>query len=223
MRSNHAQIVLAGFVAITAAACAGFKGGWKSVAYVGEAPSETVVNEAEKGLINGRSKLALPGAQLEVEIDNRLRTYDMHVYLFVLPLWWNPRDVYAENHEEGWTRVYLTITPSDSSFVFRPTEAVLRMESGRFPGARGFEFGIWNEAGQRITEGQGWAHRPLASDVALDVPGRRYHLSIDFETPVPSPKSQQIELDLSRALVSPEHPETPVIRFAPVRWKLGYT
>lgn len=223
MRSSYAQIVLAGFVAMTAAACAGFKGGWKSVAYIGEAPAETVVNEAEKGLINGRSKFELPGTRLEVEIDNRLRTYDMHVYLFVLPLWWDPRDVYAENHEEGWTRVYLTVTPSDSTFVFRPTEALLQMESGSFPGTRGFEFGIWNEAGQRVTEGQGWAHRPLASEVALTEAGRRYNLSIDFKTPVPSPKSPRIELDLSKALISTRHPSIPVIRFAPVKWKLGYT
>ncbi|MOA70392.1 hypothetical protein D3C78_1992390 [compost metagenome] len=53
--------------------------------------------------------------------------------------------------------------------------------------------------------------------------GRRYLLSIDFVTPVPSPQWRDITVDLSQALSAPNHPPLPLIRFVPLRWKQGYT
>jgi hypothetical protein len=49
------------------------------------------------------------------------------------------------------------------------------------------------------------------------------HLSIDFATPVPSPESPDIALDLSQAVKSITEAPLPLIRFAPIRWKEGYT
>ncbi|CAL92745.1 hypothetical protein [Azoarcus olearius] len=59
--------------------------------------------------------------------------------------------------------------------------------------------------------------------LALEQAGRRYHLSIEFDTPVPSPELRDIEVDLSGVLPSSRRPPLPVIRFVPGQWKEGYT
>ena len=67
-----------------------------------------------------------------------------------------------------------------------------------------------------------------APSLRLLVPshGIHYLLSLDFDVPVPWPQSDDIALDLSAALKDMGNagsPPLPLIRFAPVRWKEGYT
>ena len=169
------------------------------------------LNDEARSLI---APIALGPDFTAVQIDNRLRTYDTQVYLFVLPLSVDPREVYTQNHQPGKTRVFVSVTPEASGFVFEPTKATLTIGAQRFTGAEGFEFGKWDGK---------WEHRPVGAQFALHEPGRRYLLSIDFVAPAPSPESRDIVLDLSQALRSQAHPPLPPIRFAPVRWKEGYT
>lgn len=63
----------------------------------------------------------------------------------------------------------------------------------------------------------------MGPELALAETGHRYYLSLDFATPVRSPESREITLDLSRAIASPRHRPVPLIRFAPMRWKEGHT
>jgi hypothetical protein len=168
-------------------------------------------------------ELSVPGLKLHVAIDNQLRTHDTQVYLFILPLSVDPRNVYTKNVEPGKTRVFVTVTPLTPGFVFRPTAAVLQVADKRVSGAAGYEFGMWDVEWKRVDRGGKWEHRPLASEYVLSEVGRRYYLSVDFATPVPSPESRAIALDLSQALKSSNVPALPLIRFAPVRWKEGYT
>ena len=172
------------------AGCAGYRGGWESVAYLGEAPPQ--------GL----------------EDPNADRTYDTQVYLFVLPLGVDPRNVYPQDYEPGKTRVHVNVVPQAGDFVFTPSHAVLKIGTKEYAGAAGYDFG---------KEGGKWEHRPVGTEMRLTEVGRQYLLSIDFPTPVPSPESRDIVLDLSRALRSPTQPPLPTIKFAPARWKEGYT
>jgi hypothetical protein len=158
-----------------------------------------------------------------VTIDNQLRTYDTQVYLFVLPLSVDPRDVYPKNHEPGKTRVFVNVVPRVPGFVFRPSAAVLQVADKRFNGAAGLEFGMWDEKWNRVERGGKWEHRPILADFLLSEVGRQYLLSIDFATPVPSPESRDIILDLSHSLTSATEAPLPPIRFAPIRWKERYT
>lgn len=201
--------------------CAGYRGGWESFAYVGQSPPANAAEIARESAI--RPPLALPGLKLEVALDNRLRTYDTQVYLFALPLGIDPRNVYDKNNDPNKTRVFVYVTPSEPGFVLRPSLAVLSIADKRHTGAAGFEFGRWNGAGERVQQGTNWQYRPLGDEFVLAEAGRKYYLSIVFDTPPPSPESSDITVDLSRALVSPRHPALPLIRFAPVRWKEGYT
>jgi hypothetical protein len=205
-------------VALALAGCAGYRGGWESVPYVGDTPADL----AEPGE-RRRPELQFPGLRLQVSIDNQLRTYDNQVYLFVLPLGIDPRNVYAKNHVPGRTRVFVSVTASETGFVFRPTRAVLTVAGKSFSGVEGFEFAMWNAQGERVERGGTWEHRGVGAELALTDVFRRYLLSIDFATPVPSPELPDIAVDLSQALGSPPQPALPVIRFAPARWKEGYT
>jgi hypothetical protein len=217
------RLLLGWLLMLTVPGCAGFRGGWDSAAYIGNIPAvpSSAAGRAPASADGG--PLTLPGLKLAVSLDNRLRTYDVQVYLYVLPLWIDPRTVYANNIAPGTTRVYVTVTPSAPDFVFRPTLGSLIVADQRFAGSAGFEFGMWDRDGTRVGEGGTWDHRPVGAEFVLSEAGRTYHLSIDFATPAPSPESADIAIDLSHALTSPHYPAVPLIRFTPVRWKEGYS
>jgi hypothetical protein len=203
-------------------ACAGYRGGWESLPYVGEAPPPPpryrTPFEAQK-----RSELALPGLTLGVSLDNQLQSYDTEVYLYVVPASVDLRDVRAVHAQPGTTRVRLRVYPSHTRFVFRPQLATLRVGGTKVQGVAGFEFGPWDEAGNPATTGGQWAYRRVPDEYALSVPGETYYLSIEFPLPAPPPESPDIALDLSRALEAPDTPAIPEIRFLPVRWREGYS
>lgn len=211
------QIVL---VTCLLQACAGYRGGWDSVAYLGENPPPDLAQSYAQR--HDPPKLYPPGIELQVSIDNRLRTRDTQVILFAVPMSIDPRKVYTKNIEPDKTRVFVTVTPESDDFVFQPGSAVLRIGQARFNGVAGYEFGQWDSRGQRVESGGNWDHRPVGNRFRLASTGRRYLLSIVFDTPVPSPQSE-IMLDLSKALASGTYPQLPVIRFTPVRWEEGYT
>lgn len=208
---------------LVAAGCAGYRGGWESVAYLEWQTVAPLPESSAADRPRTPPELVVPGLRLAVTIDNQLRTYDTQVYFFALPLSVDPRDTYTRNVHPGRTRVFLTVMPETPDFVFRPEAAVLLVAGRRFTGAAGFEFGQWDEKWTRVERNGKWDHRPTAPDYTLSDTSRPYYLSIDFETAVPSPKSPDIALDLSNALRSDSHPTLPLIRFAPARWKEGYT
>lgn len=206
---------------LSLAGCAGYRGGWESLAYLGDTPPDTT-GLAELPEFR-RPPLEVPGLELAVTIDNQLRTYDSHVYLFVLPLYFSPREVYRNNQVPGRTRVHIAVTPRAPGFVFRPELAVLGFAGKRFAGSAGFEFAQRDTQGTPLAQDGRWEHRSRPSGFVLGEVGRRYLLSIDFATPVPSPQWRDITVDLSQALSAPNQPPLPLIRFIPLRWKQGYT
>lgn len=220
--SDSRRLILSTAACLFLAACAGFRGGWESLPYVGDPPPQPAESrtpyEAQR-----RSELSLPGLTLGVSINNQLRTYDTQVYLYALPLSIDPRDVYSRTIEPGKTRVSLRVIVHDTSFVFRPKLAVLRVADQQASGAAGFQFGRWDEAGNRVGSGGKWGYQPVDDEFALTEIDRAYFLSIDFPLSVPPPESPKISLDLSTALQSPSRPPVPLIHFLPVRWKEGYT
>jgi hypothetical protein len=201
--------------------CAGFRSGWESVAYTdGFASAPPQRQRSTDG-----PELSLPGLKLHVSIDNRLQTYDSRIF-FGLPLSVDPRTIYLKNHPSGKTRVFVNVTPQTGGFVFRPLLASIVVGGKRYPAVRGFEFGMWDAEGEQTDTGGKWDHRDVGGGVSLTQPRKRYLLSLEFDAPVPSPRSPDISLDLSRALQdlgSVGDPPLPLIRFAPVKWEEGYT
>lgn len=198
------NLVVALLVLLTLGGCAGFRGGWESLPYIGPA-APTALPEALQGT-SVRPPLELPGLKLDIALDNRLRTYDTQVYFFVLPLTGDLRDTFDKNNDPRKTRLFVSVTPSDPGVVFRPSQAVLSVGNQRYASAAAFESGRWNSEGQRVTTGGTWQQRPVGPELVLPESGRRYFLSIDFETPPPAPESADIAVDLSRALQVPGRP-----------------
>ena len=204
----------------TSVGCAGFRGGWDSAAYLDGKTAPVRDSEPSSEAL----ELSFPGLKLHLSIDNRLQTYDTQIF-FGLPLSVDPRNVYPKNHQPGKTRVFVNVTPQTGGFVFRPLLASLVVGGKRYPAMRGFEFGMWDAEGQQTDTGV-WEHRNIGAGVSLTQPRKRYLLSLEFDIPVLSPKSNDISLDLSRALQdlgNAEDPPLPLIRFAPVKWEEGYT
>lgn len=204
------------------AACAGFRGGWESVPYIGDTPPSLPAYrtpfEAQQ-----RAELQLTGLTLGVTINNQTRTYDNQVYLYALPVSVDPRTVQTQRGEPGKTRVNLRVSRMSGEFVFRPQLARLVVADKVVSGVGGFEFGMWDPAGNRVGSDGTWAYRDVGEERVLSDAGRTYLLSIDFPVSVPSPAEPGISLDLSEALRAPGKPAIPLIRFHPTRWKEGYT
>lgn len=210
------------FACTSIASCAGYRGGWESFAYIGDTPPAAPPEARTPYEASVRNSLAVPGLRLHVTINNQLQTHDTQLYLYVIPLPGNPGGD-SQQSEPGKTRVSIRVTPTEPGFVFSPALAVLGLAGESFGGAAGHEFGQWDAEGRRIERGGAWGYRRIESEFHLDEVGRPYHLSIDFDTPMPSPRSRDITLDLSRALRSPERPPIPLIRFAPIRWSESYS
>lgn len=216
--SSRIIVVLGLFIA----GCAGFKGGWESVPYLGDTPpqlqsTETPFESRE------RKKLRLDALTLGVDIDNQLRTHDVQVYGFAFPLSVDPRTVPTQPSQPGKTRVNLEVSGLGADFVFRPSLAKLSVGEKVVAGTAGFEFGTWNLAGQRVSSDGQWQSRPIGEALALDDRTRSYLLMIEFRIETPPPVSRAISLDLSQALTAPGIAPLPSIRFAPGKWKHGYT
>lgn len=209
------------FGAALTAGCAGFRGGWASLPYVGDAPPAPA--DAMSPYDLRAHALALPGLRLQVSIDNRLRSYDTQVWFFALPVSVDPRNVHTDNHRPGTTRVFVSATPEVPDYVFRPSLATLSFGGRRFEAVAGHRFGLWDAQGRLVDRDGRWEHRRIDRELVLTPTSRAYLLSVDFETPVPSPESRDIVLDLSRALAAPARSPLPPVRFVPVRWKEGYT
>lgn len=214
-------LYLLGLSLLTLGGCAGIRGGWESLPYIGPV-APTALPESVQGTAV-RLPLELPGVKLDIALDNRLRTYDTQVYLFALPLSADLGNTFDKNNDPRKTRLFLHITAAEPGVVFRPAQTVLSVGSQRFAPIAALESGRWNAERQRVTTDGTWQQRPVAPELALGEVGRKYYLSIDFETPPPAPASADISLDLSRALIVPGRAAPPLIRFAPVRWKQGYT
>lgn len=219
MNPTHLLVVVPLLLALSA--CAGFRGGWESVSYIGEPPAAVPVSRTAYESAN-RPPIKLPGLSLRVEIDNRVRTRDTQVILFALPVSFDPRDVQTSVATPGRTRVRITVTPEQPGYAFHPAQAEFRIGDQVYRGVAGFEFGRWNDKGERDAEHGKWNDRSLGESMSLDA-GKSTYLSVEFDVPSPSARRSDLSLDLTRALTGPEGPAVPLIRFAPARWKEGYT
>ena len=100
------------------AGCAGYRGGWESVAM-----SATHLRPAwtNRSSASAPRLLQSPGPQLQVSIDNQLRTDDTQVYLFVVPLVLDAREVYAANHVAPHA-LFVSVTLAESFAPVRSKE-----------------------------------------------------------------------------------------------------
>ncbi len=208
--------MLAVAICFSLSSCAGYRGGWENIPYIGTpppTPSVTRTNyEAGK-----RQELALPGLRLSVRLNNPSLDSDTLVYAYVIPV--PAPSVGTPSDAPKKAKVTLFITPREEGYVFQPLLATLSVGGqtasalGEYTDARfiGFKDRVAVHADpQRIAD-----ESPLST-------GKSYIFDVEFPLPAPSPQAPDVALDLPRALQAPGQPTIPLIRFLPVRWGNWY-
>ena len=195
--------------------CAGYRGGWESIPYIGDTPRAPSVfrtpYEAER-----RSELLLPGLKLGIDLHNRIQ--DNHYQIYgVVPVSKDSTEARASLVKPE--RIWLHFEVREEGYVFRPRLAVLSGAGQSASALAGYERGKYDLSGY---QGGFWKEpKPIAEEYHLSA--GNYYLAVDFPLPVPGPQTPDITLDLSKALVAPGKPSIPLIRFLPVRWEQGYS
>lgn len=203
-------------------ACAGYRGGWESLPYIGALPPAAGLNvTADEARL--RRELVLPGLRLRVNLNNAVRTHDTQVYAGVLPLGLDPRAVPLQPAQPGLTQLTLSVWPQGGrSFVLRYPQARLRVGGRTVAAQAASVWGQWDAAGEPVERGGRYADRPLSSDHVLEARDRPHVLTLSFPIERPSPQDGDIALELGEALSHPGTPAIPRIQFQPSRWTEGY-
>ncbi len=215
MPFKPAVLVVVAATCLSLSSCAGFRGGWESIPYIGNPPPTPSVSRTsfEAGK---RSELLLPGLKVRIDLNNRIQDNHYQVY-GVVPV---PKDS-SESRASlvKPERISLRLEVREEGFVFRSHLAVLGVAGKTASAVAGYERGKYDLSGYK---GGFWEEpKPIAEEYILS-PGI-YYLFVEFPLPVPVPQTPDITLDLSKALQAPGKPPIPLIRFLPVRWEEGYS
>jgi hypothetical protein len=205
--------------------CAGYRSGFASIPFVGEVEPTPKTPETSYEL-GELKQIQLPGVKLHVSLNNMIRTSDLQVMLFVVPMSFDPRDKPHFGETDRLT-VRLTIIPVDSDFVFDPSGVVATVDEHAFSPTttRLDDLTKWNAclkspSSSCLDDPTLWSD-PVDKKIAL-IKDKYHTLTMIFDCPVPTPE-RSISLDIGRALLHPRLPNIPTIRFMKIRWKQGYT
>ncbi|NQD91333.1 hypothetical protein HP532_01540 [Pseudomonas sp. CrR25] len=196
--------------------CAGYRSGVVSQAYVGVEPAGAAV------VADAQNWLAVPGARLRAELNNKIQHNEHQVILFIVPVMVDPLDKPLYQPGQN-VRLLLEISPEAGVVHFQPEQVVLSID-GREHRPTGvqqlvaFDPGEYPLPAQRDAE----ERNPAGLGYTLDTPKRHHQFSLRFATPIPTP-TQDIRLDISGAVKVPGQPPAAPIRFRVARWKQGYT
>lgn len=196
--------------------CAGYRGGWESIPYIG--PPPPVPSVSRTGYEAGkRMELALPGLILSVRLNNSTIDSDIQVYAYVIPVPGYSVDTPSDEPKKA--QVTLFIQPKEEGFVFRPLLATLSVRGQPASGLGGYTTRkLLGFEGGKVT----WEEpKRIADELPLNS-GKFYSFFVEFPLPAPSPQAPDVSLDLSKALQAPGQPTIPLIRFLPVRWGNWY-
>lgn len=186
--------------------CGGFRSGYASIAYIGDVEPISEENYFEFYDYS----LALPSLELNLHINNRIKTRDITVILlipFTIDLIDKP---YYKDTDRF--QISLTIIPKEQDFTFNPSEVTATVDGQTFkPVISRLRTGPYKDDKSSVIEKK----TPLRKD--------KFHaIDMTFDRPVPT-TDRTITLDIGTALIHPHHPAIPVIRFKKVRWKQGYS
>ena len=191
----------------TLSGCAGFRSGFTSIPYIGDVEP---ISE-EKFFEFYDHSLVLPGMGLNVYINNRIRTRDTGVMLFVVPMY---IDIIDKPYYKDTDRfqISLSIIPKEQGFTFNPFEVTATVDGQSFkPAITELRQGPYNDDIRSVIDKE----TPLKKD-------KFQAIDMTFDCPVPT-TDRTITLNIGKALIHPKHPAIPTIRFKKVRWKQGYT
>jgi hypothetical protein len=205
--------------------CAGFRSGVVSAPYVGEVEPVPTHAETDCSGFHKLMEIQLPGVKLDISLNNKIRTSDLQVMLFFVPMFFDPRDKPYFKETDRLT-VSLKIIPADSDFVFDPSGVTVTVNGHEFSPTttRLDDLAKWYNYRKSGSPASGdptlWSDL-VDKEIAL-IKDKRYNFTIIFNCPVPTPE-KSIRLDIGRALRNQRLPNIPTIRFMKSQWKECYT
>jgi hypothetical protein len=212
--------------------CGGFRGGIESVPYARDVePQRTSTNRSWP------HEVTLPGLTMHLSLNNRVRSYQYEVMLYVIPTYLNFRDEF-QHRDAGSVELTLQITAHDSAVTIDPRQLVLTVDGKDFrPTA------VWvNNLGRerqvidayvkarhqaspdqqplvpRSSEWRDAVTAPVMVHPGEDSP----RFIVTFPAPLPSPE-RTLSLNMSSAISESTPSDKPLIRFKPMRWSEGYS
>jgi len=199
--------------------CAGFRSGIESLAYI-ENPDNLPARRGP-GYIPPHV-VKWQDMELAVRLNNRLQTNDYTVMLIVVPTSVDPFDKPAEG-EGGRLVVYLDVKSASPGRIFEPAQVRFMLDDKAYLPVKVSEDGRWNEKGEADNEQGKWRYQDLSGGRSLTDARKQYAFRLEFDMVPPSPKQQNLQLDLGKAFHTPAGVEGPVLKFKPVHWEQGYT
>ena len=192
---------------ITLGGCAGFRSGYASFPYIGE--NEPVSEEKYFEFYD--HSLVLPGVTLSININNRIRTRDIAVMLVVVPISIDLFDKPYYDENDRFT-ISMSIIPNEPGFTLNPSEITATVDGQSYkPASTEFRRDLSNDDKRSVI------------DKEIPLTKNKFHaIDVTFDLPVPT-TDRNITLNIGKALIHPQHPAIPIIRFKKVRWKQGYT
>lgn len=200
--------------------CAGFRAGVESIAYLGS-PDELPPKPGPS--FQSRHNLTWQDIQLSVELNNKLQTRDHTVMLFVVPTTIDPFDKFIGAKETDRLIAYIEMKSSNPKLSFDPSKVSFVLNGQSHSPVKVAEYAKWGESGEVNNLTGKWGYRDVPSIRALQDPLHNYSFKIEFDLDRPSPREENFQLDLSRALLTPRGEPGPVVKFKAVPWKQGYT
>ncbi len=212
--------------------CGGFRGGIESVPCLGAClPIESTEHRS------ALHEVALPEISLSVSLNNRLRTYQYEVMLYVIPTYLNFWDEFQHRDAES-LELTLQVTAHDADVTIDPRQLVLTVDGQALrPSA------VWvnnRERERHVIAAYLSARRRAPSDppppipraaewrdaVTAPVTVHRREQSprfiVVFPTPLTSP-DRPLSLSVSPAIGGPLSFDVPLIHFQPRRWSESYS
>jgi hypothetical protein len=216
MFRTPAALFFVSAIFMSLSSCAGYRGGWESIPYIGDTPRAPSVFRTpyEAGR---RAELLFPGLKIGINLHNQILDNRYEIY-GVVPVSKSPSAEFRNSLVKP-ERIWLSFEVREEGFVFRPRLAVLGGAGQSVSALAGYERGKYDLSGY---QGGFWKEPKLIAE-EYPLSAGNYYLAVDFPSPVPGPQTPDITLDLSRALTAPGKAPIPLIRFLPVRWEEGYS
>ena len=212
--------------------CGGFRGGVESVPYVGGIePQQSSTNHAWP------HEITLPGLSLHLSLNNRVRTYQYEVMLYIIPTYLNFWDEFQDRDAES-LELTVQIIAHGSAVTIDPRQLTMTVDGKEF-----YPTAVWvnnlDRERQVIDTYVRARHQaspeqppPLPRSAqwrdAVTAPAqvnpeeKSPRFIVTFPIPLPSPEST-LSLDLNPSIIAPMPAHIPLIRFKSLHWSGGYS
>ncbi|HKY70699.1 MAG TPA: hypothetical protein VJL88_02165 [Nitrospira sp.] len=226
---KHCSYIL---MLILLSGCGGFRGGIESSPYVeGQEPQESRTGPPWS------HELTFSDLTVELSLNNRVRTYQYEVMLFVIPTYLNFWEEFQHRDADA-LELTVRVTAHGSTVTLDPRHLRLTVEQEEFRPT-----GVWMNNLERerqvidtyvdalkqasadrppaIPRSSEWRD-PVMGPVTIHPGEKSPRFIVTFPVPLPSPE-RPLSLDLNPAISDTQHSNKPLIRFKSVRWSEGYS